>query len=387
MRLALFQKAGLSLTAIMLWQAPAFADCPETALQSTADSFNALSQPGNDATETLETVDSLIEVCPHDPHVLKIAAIIYASAPSPDAETSVGRLTTSLNLIHRMWDNLDGNPTRYVTDQNGKKVLIGFLDLYDIEKQILNALLQAEQISGVQSTFTHPPAGSDTGKGCKTMDNIMVSIASLWIQQQGEHPGAYSLMDHLIARCEADLADRRYTRMLGSRAKALLASVQRDPGQDGALEKAAQAKADSERFVELFGGYDNAGWLKSNDLALEQATATAVMANQTFTLSKELFLPPQLNAPGAKHALALMFDKAWAEDAEEGLSGGYASYRDLVRTAYDLTGTLDDPGPARRMLFEAARAHAEGEVRVPGNESLEAPPDFLYKWVKSAELE
>ena len=290
------RRASLCLAAIALWQAPAFAECPETALQSTADSFNTLSQPGNDATETLQTVDSLIEACPNDPHVLKIAAIIYASAPSPDAETSVGRLTTSLNLISRMWDNLDGNPTRYVTDQNGQKVPIRFLDLYDIEKQVLNGLLQAEQISGVQSTLTHPPAGADTDEGCKTMDNTMVSIASLWIRQQGEHPGAYSLMDHLIDRCEADLADPRYTRMLGSRARAMLASVQRDPGQEGALEKAAQAKADSERFVELFGGYDNAGWLKSNDLALEQATAAAVMANQTFTLSKELFLPPQLDA-------------------------------------------------------------------------------------------
>ena len=387
MNRTLFHKAGLCIAAIALWQVPAFADCPDSALQSTADSFSALSQPGNDATETLETVDSLIEVCPNDPHVLKIAAITYASAPSPDAETSVGRLTTSLNLISRMWDNLDGNPTRYVTDQNGQKVPIRFLDLYDIERQVLNGLLQAEQISGVQSTLTHPPAGADTDKGCKTMDNTMVSIASLWIQQQGEHPGAYSLMDNLIARCEADLADPRYTRMLGSRAKAMLASIQRDPRQDGALEKAARAKADSERFIELFGGYDNAGWLKSNDLALEQATAAAVKANQTFTLSKELFMPPQLGTPEAKHALALMFDEAWAEDAEEGLSGGYTTYRDMVRTAYDLTGTLDDPDSARRMLYKAAKAHAEGEVRAPGHESLEPPPAFLYKWINAGQLE
>lgn len=380
-------RAGICAAAIALWQAPALAECPDTALQSTADSFFAVSQPGADVAETLETVDSLIGVCPNDPHVLKIAAITYASAPSPDAETSVGRLTTSLNLIYRMWDNLDGNPTRYVTDQNGKKVLIGFLDLYDIERQVLNGLLQAEQISGVQSTFTHPPAGADTGKGCMTMDNIMVSIASLWIQQQGEHPGAYSLMDNLIAKCEANLADPRYTRMLGSRAKAMLASIQRDPGQDGALEKVARAKADSERFVELFGGYDNAGWLKGNDLALEQATAAAVMANQTFTLSRELFLPPQLNAPEAKHALALMFDKAWADDAEEGLAGGYTNYRELVRKAYDLTGTVDDPATARGMLFEAAKDHAEGKVRAPGNESLEPPPDFLYNWTKLGGLE
>lgn len=381
------KRAGICAAAIALWQAPALAECPDSALQSTADSFNALSQPGTDVAETLETVDSLIEVCPNDPHVLKIAAITYASAPSPDAETSVGRLTTSLNLIYRMWDNLDGNPTRYATDQNGKKVLIGFLDLYDIEKQMLYGLLQAEQISGVQSTFTHPPGEEDAGAECKPVDTTMVSLASTWIQQQGDHPGAYSLMDHMIAKCEGDLADPRHTKMLGYRAKAMLASIQRDPGQDGALEKAAQAKEDSERFVKFFGAYDNAGWLKSNDLALEQATAAAVMANQNFTLSRELFLPPQLGTPEAKHALALMFDEAWADDAEAGLSGSYKSYRELVSTAYELTKSLDAPAPARQMLFEAAKAHADGDVRAPGNESLEPPPDFLYKWVNAGTLQ
>lgn len=82
-----------------------------------------------------------------------------------------------------------------------------------------------------------------------------------------------------------------------------------------------------------------------------------------------------------------MFDEAWADDAEAGLSGSYKSYRELVSTAYELTKSLDAPAPARQMLFEAAKAHADGDVRAPGNESLEPPPDFLYKWVNAGTLQ
>nr|WP_321441650.1 hypothetical protein [uncultured Hyphomonas sp.] len=383
----LFHRAGICIAAIMLWQTPAFADCPDNALQSTADNFIAVSQPGADVPEILKTVDGLVETCPTDPFVLKLAAMTYANAPSPDTATSVDRFTTSLNLISRMWEHVDDGPSgKSVTDQNGQKQTINFLNLYEIEKQITFGLLQAEQMSGVQSSYTHPPAGSDLGTRCRGTYRTAASIASLWIQQQGEHPGAYSLMNDRIARCEADLADRRYTRMLGRRARALLASIQRDPRQEGALEKAAQAKADSERFIELFGDYDNAGWLKSNDLALEQATAI-VRANQPLELSEAVFMSPQLEDPATQHALALMLDEALAEDAQSGLASAYRAYRAALKAAYELTNSLDDPAPARLMIYKAAEAQASGKVRAPGHESLEPPPAFLYKWIKPAELE
>lgn len=383
----LFRQTGLCLAAIALWQAPAFAECPDNALQSTADNFIAVSQPGADVSEILKTVDGLVEACPNDPFVLKLAAITYANGPSPDTATSVGRLTTSLNLISRMWDNInEGGLTRSVTGPNGQKQVVNFLDLYGIEKQITFGLLQAEQMSGVQSSYTHSPASSDAEMGCRGMYSSAASLASQWIQSQGDHPGAYSLMDDRIARCEADLADRRYTGMLGNRARALLASIQRNPRQEGALEKAAQAKVDSERFVELFGEYDYAGWSQSDEQALKQATGT-VRANQPFELSEAAFKSPQLEDPATQHALALMLDDVWAKDSEAGLAGAYKTYRATLNTAYELTKSADDPDSARAMLYKAIEAHASGEVRAPGHESLEPPPAFLYKWIKPAEYE
>ncbi len=382
-----YRWAGICIAAIALWQAPAFAECPDTALQSTADNFIAVSQPGADVPEILKTVDGLVETCATDPFVLKLAAMAYANAPSPDTATSVGRFTTSLNLISRMWENIDAGPSaKSVTDQNGQKQAITFLDLYEIEKQITFGLLQAEQMSGVQSSYTHPPAGSDAETGCRGMYSSAVSIASQWVRTQGDHPGAYSLMDDRIAKCEADLADRRYTRILGNRARALLASIQRDPRQEGALEKAAQAKADSERFVELYGEYDYAGWSQSDARALEQATGT-VRANQPLDLSEAVFMSPQLEDPATRHALALLLDDAWAKDSEAGLAGAYKTYRAALNTAYDLTTSLDDPSPARAMLYKAVEAHASGEVRAPGHESLEPPPAYLYVWLKPADPE
>lgn len=379
--------ASLCLAAIALSQAPAFAECPGTALQSTADKFIAVSQPGANVPEILKTVDGLVEACPTDPFVLKLAAMTYANAPSPDTAVSVDRFTTSLNLISRMWEHVDDGPSaKSVTDQNGQKQTVNFLNLYAIEEQILGGLLQAELVSGVQSSYTHPPAGSAPDTGCRGMYSTATSIASKWVRSRGDHPGAYSLMDDRIARCEADLADRRHTKMLGDRARAMLASIQRDPRQEGALEKAAQAKADSDRFIELFGDYDYAGWSQSDAQALEQATAI-VRANQPLELSEAVFMSPRLEDPATQHALALMLDEALAEDAQSGLASAYRAYRAALKAAYDLTNSLDDPAPARLMIYKAAEAQASGKVRAPGHESLEPPPAFLYKWIKPAELE
>ncbi len=376
----LFRGASVCAAIIGIWQASAYAECPDTALQSTADNFIAVSQPGADVSGVLAAVDGLIAACPTSPHVLKLAAMTYANSPAPDASISVDRLTTSLSLISRMWENLDGHPTKFVIDQNGKRQSVNFTNLYDIEKNILNRLFQAEQVSGIQSSYTQPPAEGDANTGCGTMDRTSVSIASLWIQRQGDHPGAYSLMDNRIAKCEAELADRRNTGMLGNRARAMLASIQRDPRQPGALEKAARAKADSERFLALFGDYELAAWSESDALALKDAT-NIVRGSHPAVLSKALFTLPQRQDPAAQLSLALLLDEAWAKDAETGLATGYKTYRDVLRTAYDITQSLDDPAPARTMLYNAAEAQASGKVRAPHHESLAPPPAFLYRWI------
>ncbi|MCA8901004.1 MAG: hypothetical protein KDA53_07100 [Hyphomonas sp.] len=374
--------AGACAAAAVLWQAPAMAECPETALQSAADNFIAIGQPGADVSGILGAIDALVEACPTSPHVLKTGAMTYANGALADTENAVDHYTTSLNLISRMWDNIEGHTAKSVIDQNGKTQIVGFTDLYDLKKYVLNGLLQAELTSGVSSPYTQPLAEGEAQPACRSTDKTDVSIASTWIRSHGDHPGAYNLMDRMIARCDADMADRRYTGMLGLRARALLASIQHDPRQDGALAKAERAKADSERFVALNGGYDSVAWLKSDTLNLERATGVVRATMQPAVLSPDMFRPPRLNNPETEYSLALLLDEAWAKDADAGLAGGYAAYREAISQAFEMTRPLDDPDPARLMLFNAAEAHASGAVRAPGHESLEPPPAFLYNWIK-----
>ncbi|MEZ5939424.1 MAG: hypothetical protein R3C52_14595 [Hyphomonadaceae bacterium] len=380
----MMKRTGLAAVAMAagVWCSAANAQCPDDGLQIAVNNYYALAKPDADVPAILGNIDNLVAACPADPHLLKIAATTYATGKVTDAKESVARLAHARQLFEQMWDNLNNSSVvRPVMTPDGATMYVDFNNLHDLEGQVRNLLFQAEQVSGVLAAEDMPAKKGAPPRACRSSNTSNVQWAYFWIKDKGDHPGAWNLMDRLIGDCEAELAKGRYINMLAQRASAFVASVKRTPAQPDALKKLLQAKADSERYVALNGGYYIVYWSESDEAELLSMLATAQSNANAIPPKEKWFVEPLLSDPVTVNYIAMALDQAWAKDMEVGVSGGYKNYVGIISSSYATIKAQPDPMPGRALLFKAAKAHASGAVRAKGNEGLKEPPVFLYNWI------
>lgn len=359
---------------------PAFAACPDSGLQDVLNVYYETAKPNPDPASIISRTDAIVAQCPAEPYVLKAAAVTYATVKTQSVPESIANLSKSRALFRQMWDNLSGSsPARAVTGGAGERAMYGFDDLYNIEGQVRNLLWQAEQVSG-QLADEDKPIGQGVQRPCHYSDGSDGQRAYFWINSKGDFAGAWNFLDRVIAACNPTVENKKNVDLLGYRARALYASANRAPTAPDAFDKIKRAKADAERFYAIHGRYSST-WLSESDsqrinaLYLQIAFKTgAVPPNEKW------FEAPNLTNPITATYIAMALDGAWAEDSKTGISSAYKTYRDVITKAYGRAQTSADPKAARTLLFDGAKSHASGKIRAPGNESLKAPPEFLYVW-------
>lgn len=360
--------------------APAAAQCPENALQVAVNNFVEVTKPNAPIATHLANIDQVIAACPAEPYVLKAAAMTYASAPPPDAATAVKRPSRTREIFRQMWASLTGNtPAKLVMVENGP-VYFGFDDVYNMESEVRALLFRAELIAGVLAPEDQPMGQGAPMRACESNDSSDSQRAYFWIKDQGDHPGAFNLLDRVAAYCEAEIANGRNEEMLSHRARALIASARRDLKKPDAPAKLQKAKADGERYFAIRKGWDTLYWREAESKELDGLLLQ--VSGKTAIAKEDWFKQPVMSDPEIEMIIAMHLDDIWARDAKAGgIAQAHKIYRDEMSKLGAQAFAAQDRAAARTLLYKAAKAHADGKVRAEANLGLKAPPEFLYRWL------
>jgi hypothetical protein len=373
---------GLGVAPLAAAQTPA---CPpkEKAVQIALNNYYLAIKPDAQPEQILPRVEDIVRACSTEPYTLKIAAMTFATIKSADAHTAVARLARAREIFRLMWVSLKGsNPPILAMAENNSPFYVGFDDLYQTETQVLKLLFTAEQFANELA-----PEQMTIGKGapmraCEQGDYIDAQQAYFWLQEK-DHAGAFNLLDRLAQYCTAEIDKGQYPQIIANRARSLLASAKR-AGVDkpAALDQLKRARADADRYLLIRKGRYSAGEFWNDDDANITGLLMQAMLKQGAAPPRDQwFKPPLVSDPLTGRIIAMTLDAAWAEDSKTGIASAYKTYRGEIAPLYALANTSADPKAARKLLFNAARDHAEARIRGPNNASLKAPPSYLYNWI------
>ena len=372
---------ALALSGVVV-ASPAMAACPDTALQQAADLLVGLGQPNSAVSAYLASIDGLVQVCPADPYVLKVAAMTYnnAAARGPDGHTALINIAKSRALLGQLDENFRGTTGPKTVLVNGQPVAIGFDDLYELETTVLNGEFTTERNVKELAPEDMPIGQGAPMRACRQGDPIDAQRARFFIDKQGAHAGAMNLLDRVAQYCAAQLDFRVYDKIALNRAEALVSLAKKDPAQPGVLDMLRRAKADSIRYVTAEGGYD-LSWDARAANDLDKMIVAAMEKGGTAPGKEKWFSADLMKDPMTEQFISWRLDAAWAADNKAGAADAAKAYRAAIADLFALASASADPATAKRMLASAARDHSSGKYGAPENHSLRSPPDALWTFI------
>jgi hypothetical protein len=374
--------------AVWLTAPTAAAECSADTLQSVT---NRLFAVGNTALKPENISAGVLEdaaACPNDAFVQKLASMAQvqlAIRTQANREVALEHAGEAFRLYLAMTASMPKTTSsRVVTDDKGARVPVTLNDSYDVMKSVLTTLLTLEAATGKRSKHTPAaPKAGDAPINCDVYTSSLAQEASFWIADKGDTPGAWNILNGIIANCKGN-EHNRYSAM-GYRANALLRRANANPAAPGAMDLIRRAYVDHEAVVAFQPEGIYGAWDKSRMDGLNLA-AWGVATKQTITMpADQWFTAENIGKPLTIVMIASALDAAYGQAFKMGGDDGrlLKPYRDVIADGYARAKQLPEPQQrvARKMLSDAAKGHASGKWRRDENPSLKAPYDWLYLWV------
>ena len=364
----------------------AMAQCSDDQLQLVANRYYALSDASLKSGPIAEALRQDMVICATEPAAHKIAAMAFrvmAQRAAADGPTSLAFAEEAMREVLYMQAIMGSNPTlRFVDSHAGARTQIQFTDSYEVSKQAVHLLLATEPKAGRAIDFKAIMRQGDPAVRCDVYASSTAQQAAYWMKERKAlTPGGAALVERMLAACKPE--DYNGLSIRGYRIDLLLSLVEAAPGGPEALNGRRLAKADSDAIFAQRADGLHTGWKKSDLARLDRVTWKVVAANNTTLPMDQWFTAANLGAPMTAMIIAAQLDAAYAQDLAPGGVTAYTAYRAVLTPAYVAAKALPEPKAreARKMLYLAAKRHADGEWRRESNKSLKKPFDFLYNWV------
>ncbi len=366
----------------------AIAECPQDRLQVLANRYFAVGDTSLDPEPVSKAILADAAACQEDPYAQKIASMAQvqlAIRTQANRDVALGHAGEAYRLYHDMVRVMPKSATgRTVVNNTGNTVVVQLNDSYEIMKSALNTLLTLEAATGKLSKHTpRPPKPGDPQIACDVYVNGLAQQTGFWIGDNGETPGASNILNSIIANCTGNEHNKMSAR--AHRAGALLKLARKaDKSAPGTMDLIRRAYADSEAVFAFNpkGIYSN--WDDTRLGELDTLAFGVVMAQGLALPPDKWFTPDNLGKPLTRVMMAAAIDAAYAKDMT--MAGGantYAAYRGVLTPAFNAAKALPEAKAreARKLLYKAAKDHADGKLRSAANAGLKKPYDWLYNWI------
>jgi hypothetical protein len=367
---------------------PAFAECPADAVQTAVNINLSAGDQKADLVAIAAQMAALVKLCPAQPHVLKVAAMLHGDLTEV-AKTSDKVYEQALAA----WTYFSAMRTARGPNEKPVMIMVGRqpreLDVYasdGLEAGLIGNLYVAEVKANKLTPDHEKMKAGEKVRACGYYDPIDVQNTAFFIQKNLKTPipPAMNYIDRAAAACEKEMDKGVNDRILGLRASTWHKLVEADPARSDGDALMTVALRDVKRFHEINPTWDSA-YLSSYDADQIEAFAKKRMINAApLPAEEDWFKPGNPENPRVVAALAAKLDAAWAIDAPLGLAGAYKTYRDLIGALYTRTMTSGNVNPARHALALAAQGHSDGSLRSPATKDLKSPPDFLWNWIDAS---
>lgn len=366
----------------------AMAECPQDTLQLLANRYFAVGDTSLDPEPVSKAILADAAACQDDPYAQKIASMAQvqiAIRTQANREVALEHAGEAYRLYQDMVRVMPKSATsRIVMNNAGRSVSIQLNDSYEIMKSALTTLLTLEAATGKLSKHTpRPPKAGDPPIACDVYVSGLAQQTAFWIGDNGETPGASNILSGLIANCTGNEHNRTVAR--ANRAGALLKLAKKaDKTAPATMDLVRRIYADSDAIFAFNpkGAYSN--WDEMDLRELDTLTFSVVSAQGLTLPVDKWFTPDNFGKPLTRAMMAAAIDAAYAKDMT--VAGGantYAAYRGVLTPAFNAAKALPEARAreARKLLYKAAKDHADGKMRAPANTGLKKPSDWLYNWI------
>lgn len=364
----------------------AIAQCTDDHLQRVANRYYALGDNSLKSAPIAEALRQDLAICATEPAAHKIAAMAFrvmAQREAANRPVSLGYAEEAMREVLYMQAIMGSNPPlRFVNSVDGATTQIQFTDSYEVSKQIVHLLLATEPNAGRAIDFNAVLRQGDPAVRCDVYASSTAQQAAYWMKERKIlTPGGVALVERMLATCKPD--DYNGLSIRGYRIDLLLSLVDAAPGGPGAMKWLSDARADSDAIFAKRPEGLYTGWKKSDVARLDRMTWKVIAANNIMLPMDQWFTPANLGAPMTPMIIAAQLDAAYAQDMAPSAVSTYAAYRAVLTPAYAAARALPETKAreARKMLYLAAKRHADGEWRRDANRALKKPFDFLYNWI------
>lgn len=368
--------------------APAAAECTMERFQIIANRYFAISSKSLDPGPISKALLEDAAVCENDAYALKIATMIQIEAATQtqaNRELALAHAGEAFRLYQAMIRAMpEHTGQRTVLDHNGKIVPVDLANTYDISKSALNALLTMEAATGKISKHSPgAPKPGDPPVNCDVYASSLAQQAAFWIGDKGDSQTGWNILNGIIANCTGNEHNRASAR--ADRAGIYLKRLRANAAAPDAMEWVRKAYEDHEAIVAFKPDGVYMKWAQSQMDELERLSFKAILSSKASLPADQWFTPENLKKPVTRAYIAAALDTAYAKDLAEAIGGvtTYKSYREVLSPAFAAAKALPEPQArlAGKMLYAAARDHAEGRLRAPENAGLRKPYVWLYNWV------
>lgn len=367
---------------------PAWAECSQERFQIIANRYFALTDKSLDPEPISKGVLEDAAVCANDAYALKIATMAQIEAATQtqaNREVALGHAGEAFRLYQAMIRAMpEKTERRSVVGPNASVVPVDLNNTYDVSKAALNALLTLEAATGKTSKFSPgPPKPDDPAITCSVYASSLAQQAAFWMGDKGDSSTGWNILNGIIANCTGNDFNRASAR--GNRAGLYLKRLRADPAAPGAMDLVRLAYADHEAIVAFRSTGVSMTWDQSQMDELARLSFKAIVAAKASLPTDQWFTVENLKKPLTRAYIAAALDAAYARDLAEANGGvtAYRQYRGVLTPAFNAAKALPEPQAteARKLLYLAARDHAENRMRAPENAGLKKPHDWLYNWI------
>ncbi len=250
--------------------------CPDATLASVMETYIALDEPNPNIPAGVAAIDSAAAQCKTDPYIQRLAAVLHVRLATGDDKVTARyeQAVKALDFAQAMRASMPASTgsTRRSLTIRGQQMVTNNDDANDVMGAAMEAVFDLEGLTYKPIPGHAPLAKGEKPGPCGPNDAVDVEHAYDYIEQVVDQPSAafaVNFIERRVVACEAEIAKGTDRKMLALRAKINLYWAARNIDLPEAKAKLEKAKADSDRYVALNGGF-SLDWSQNQDISLHQ---------------------------------------------------------------------------------------------------------------------